>query len=124
MGTPVVTLHADHLHVKLDKAASIQTLSGDIVVPYSTVRAVDVAPPTWPPPFTLWRVGTHMPGVVARGRFGDSWRGLRRFLWIDRRTTRALRLRLEGHPQYQEIVLDVRDAEDLREGIEARRGKR
>ena len=124
MAAPVMTLHEDHLHLRLDRMASVLTVSGDLVVPYSTIESVDVVPPEWPPAFTPWRVGTHFPGLVAKGRFGRSFRGPRRFLWLERGTTRVLRLRLRGHPTYEEIALDVPDAEPLREALEARRGKR
>lgn len=124
MGTPTVDLQDDHLRVTLDPMASIITVSGDLVVPYSTVESVEVVPPEWPPFFPPWRVGTHMPGFVAKGRFGRSFRGPRRFLWLERGTTRVLRLRLQGHPIYEEVALDVPDAEALRDAIEARRAKR
>ena len=120
MASPTVELHDDHLRVKLDTMASVTALTGDLVVPYSTVAAVDVAPPEWPPFLPAWRVGLHLPNVVARGRFRASWRGPQRFLWFDRKTTRALRLRLEGHPAYAEIALDVPDAETLRDAVAAR----
>ena len=124
MAAPVVTLHEDHLHVKLDRMASIAALSGDLVVPYSQVAAVDVVAPEWPPAFPLWRVGTYLPRLVAKGRFRASWRGPQRFLWLDRTTSRVLRLQLQGHPSYAEVALDVPDAERLRDAIEARRAKR
>jgi hypothetical protein len=124
MGTPTLALHDDHLRVKLDRTASIATLSGDILVPYTTIASVDVVAPEWPPFFPPWRVGIHMPGFVARGTFGRSFRGRRRFLWFDRKTRRVLRLRLEGHARFEEISLDLPDAERMRDEIDARRAKR
>lgn len=124
MGTPTVEMHDDHLRVTLDPMASVVTLSGDIVVPYSTLDAVEVVPPAWPPPFTPWRVGVHVPGWVAKGRFGRSFRGPRRFLWMERGTTRVLRLGLRGHPVYEEVSLDLPDAEALRDAIAGRMPKR
>lgn len=125
MGTPKVEVNEDHLRIRLDRIASITTLTGDVVVPYSSIASVEVGPPEWPPFFPAWRVGVHMPpAFVAKGRFASSFRGPRRFLWLERRTTRVLRLRLAGHPQFSEVQLDVPDAEALRERIESRRGKR
>lgn len=120
MGTPVVELQDDHLRVRLDAVASVTALSGDLVVPYSTVESVDVVAPEWPSAFPAWRVGLHLPGVVAKGRFASSWRGPRRFLWLDRRTRRVLRLRLRGHPQLGEVALDVPDAEALADSLRTR----
>lgn len=124
MGTPTVTLFDDHLRVNLDRVASITTLSGDIVVPYSTITSVDVVAPEWPPFFPPWRVGLHMPGFTAKGTFGRSFRGPRRFLWFERKTQRVLRLRLADHPRFEEISLDVPNAELLRGDVETRRAKR
>lgn len=124
MGTPTLELNEDHLRVRLDRAASITMLTGDVVVPYSTLASVDVVAPEWPPFLPRWRVGLHLPGIVARGRFGASFRGPRRLLWFDRTTTRVLRLRLAGHPQLSEVAIDVPNAEEMRARIEGRRGKR
>ena len=124
MGTPTVEVNEDHLRVRLDRMASVTTLTGDIVVPYSSLASVDVVPPEWPPWFPAWRVGTHLHKVVAKGRFGASWSGPKRFLWFDRKTARVLRLRLADHPAFSEIQLDVPDAEQVRERIETRRAKR
>ena len=124
MAAPTLDLRDDHLRVTLDTMASVMAVSGDLVIPYSSIQSVDVVAPEWPPAFTPWRVGTHFPGLVAKGRFGRGFRGLRRFLWLERGTTRVLRLRLQGHPVYEEISLDVPDAEGLRAAIEARLAKR
>lgn len=124
MGTPTLELNEDHLRVKLDRMASVTTLTGDVVVPYSTLATVDVVAPEWPPFLPPWRVGLHLPGVVAKGRFAAGFRGPQRLLWFDRNARRVLRLRLAGHPQFGEIALDVPDAESLRERIESRRSKR
>lgn len=124
MGTPTIDLLDDHVRVKLDRMASVATWSGDLTVPYSTIREVDVVAPEWPPFLPLWRVGVHLPNVVAKGRFRSSFRGPSRFLWIDRKTERVLRLRLEGHPQISEVSLDLPDAEALRDEIAKRTGKR
>lgn len=124
MGTPLVDLLDDHVRVKLDRMASIATLSGDLTIPYSTVREVDVVAPEWPPFLPLWRVGVHVPGVVAKGRFRSSFREPTRFLWLDRKSQRVLRMRLDGHPQLSEVALDVPDAESLRDQIAKRLGRK
>lgn len=124
MGTPTLELNEDHVRVRLDRMASVTALTGGVVIPYSTLASVDVVRPEWPPFLPAWRVGLHVPGVVARGRFRASFRGPQRFLWFDRRTARVLRLRLAGHPDYAEVSLDLPDAEETAMRIEARRGKR
>lgn len=124
MGVPTFELNEDHLRVKLDAMGSVTALTGDLVIPYSTIASVDVVPPEWPPWFPAFRVGMHVHKVVAKGRFGPAWTGPKKFLWFDRKSARVLRIRLAGHASLSEVQVDVPDAEALQARIEARRGKR
>lgn len=114
---PTYEFHHDHLLVKLDPRASVVGIAGSFLVPYSTVASAEIVEPEIPGLFDQWLHGLHVPGRVARGRFID-WRGKRRFLWIDTRTPRALRLTLRGHPAYDELLIDVPDPESSLQRVE------
>lgn len=120
MADPVYELNADHLRVKLDPASRILGVAGSFVVPYSTVAQAEVVEPKVPGIFDQWLHGLHLPGKVARGRF-IGWKGRRRFLWFDAKTTRALRLELRGHPAYDEVLVDIPDPDAALKRIEAAR---
>lgn len=109
MSPPRVEIHTDHLLIKLEGVDRVAAMKGSLVVPYSTIASAAVASPEWPAVVTPWRLGTHLPGVVAKGTFRE-WNGRRRFLDIDRGTKHALKLQLHGHPDYDEVELDVADA--------------
>lgn len=104
MREPTVEFTQDHILVTLDRTTKLVTLAGSFTIPYSTIQQWSVGAPRIPGISDQWLHGLHMPGVVAKGRF-LGWRGERRFLWLDRTTTRALVLHLVGHPQYDDVVL-------------------
>lgn len=118
-----VALHDDHLSVELDPLARLVGMSAGFVVPFSTIRDMRATMPDVPGLGEHWFTSLYIPGFVARGRF-ISWSGRRRFFWLDSRSRAVLHLRLEGHPDYDEVVLDVPDPEGILEAIEASRGAR
>lgn len=117
---PHVEFTQDHILVSLDRWTKLATISGSFAVPYSTVRDASVAQPRIPGVTDQWLHGLHVPGVVAKGRF-LGWKGERRFLWIERNTTRALVLKLVGHPSYDEVVLGSQEADAWLKRLEAAR---
>lgn len=117
---PRVEFTQDHILVELDRMTKLVTVAGTFTVPYSTIQQAEVGEPKIPGIMDQWLHGLHMPGVVAKGRF-LGWRGERRFLWIERNSTRALKLRLVGHPQYDEIVLSSAEADAWLARLEAAR---
>ncbi|HET6403382.1 MAG TPA: hypothetical protein VFH78_01940 [Candidatus Thermoplasmatota archaeon] len=120
LSDPQIEFTQDHILVRLDRWTKLATLSGSFTVPYSTVRDAEVVAPKIPGVTEQWFHGLHVPGVVAKGRF-LGWKGERRFLWIERGTTRALRLRLIAHPNYDEVVLGSQDADAILKKLEAGR---
>jgi len=120
LSDPQIEFTQDHILVRLDRWTKLATLSGSFTVPYSTVRDAEVVAPKIPGVTEQWFHGLHVPGVVAKGRF-LGWKGERRFLWIERGTTRALRLRLIAHPNYDEVVLGSQDADAMLKKLEAGR---
>ena len=120
LNDPQIEFTQDHILVSLDKWTKLATVSGSFAIPYSTVRDASVIAPTIPGIADQWLHGLHMPGVVAKGRF-LGWKGERRFLWVERTTTRALQLKLIGHPNYDEVVLGSQDADAMLKRLEAAR---
>lgn len=117
MAAPTYEFHHDHLLVKLDPRASIVGFAGSVLVPYSTVATAEIVEPKIPGIFDQWLHGLHVPGRIAHGRFID-WKGKRRFLWIEGKTPRALRLTLRGHPSYDELLIDVPEPDAALKRIE------
>lgn len=114
---------SDHLVVRLVGPSVLASLRRNIVIPYSDIREVLIEEPRWPSIVKEWRIGTHLPGVVAQGLF-STWNGKhRRFLHFDRNTTRALTLRLEGHPDFHEVSVEVRDPEAAQKELLNRAGR-
>lgn len=120
LADPHIEFTQDHILVTLDRWTKLATLSGSFTIPYSTIRDASVAPPRIPGITEQWLHGMHVPSVVAKGRF-LGWKGERRFLWIDRTTTRALTLKLMGHPNYDLVVLGSADADAMLKRLEASR---
>lgn len=120
LSDPRIEFTQDHVLVTLDRWTKLATLSGSFTIPYSTVRDAAVEAPKIPGVTEQWFHGLHVPGVVAKGRF-LGWKGERRFLWIERTTTRALRITLAAHPNYDEVVLGSQDADAMLKKLEAAR---
>lgn len=124
MSKPAVEVLNDHLKISFHGVDVAIGLVRSIVVPFSTIASADVAPPTWPKLTEAFGAGLRAPPLVLKGSIGKMLGPWDRFYWQDRRTDRVLRLRLVGHPRYQEINLDVEDPDALLERIEVQRGKK
>jgi len=112
--------YADHFLVRMVGPAALTSLKRAIVVPYSDVAAAQAKAPEWPAIFSN-RVGLHAPKFAVSGLFMD-WRFQHhRFLHFDRNTSTALWLDLNGHPDYEQVVIAVRDAEAAAAEIMRRR---
>lgn len=124
LADPSIEFTEDHILVTLDRWTKLATLSGSFTIPYSTIRDATVEVPKIPGVTEQWFHGLHVPGVIAKGRF-LGWKGERRFLWADRTTTRALRLKLTAHPNYDEVVLGSAEADAWLKRLDvARKGYR
>lgn len=115
---------SDHLLVRLVGGTTLSSLRRTIVVPYSDIRSVEVEAPRWPSMLKEWRIGTHFPDVVAHGVF-IPWKGgrPRRFLHFNKGTQRVLTIHLEGHPDHDEISVEVRDPDAARKELSRLAGK-
>lgn len=100
---------SDHLVVRLVGSSVLTTVRRSVVVPYSSLRRVDVESPRWPSVWKEWRIGTHVPGQIAHGLFVAWSGGHRRFVHFDKKTERVLTIHLEGHPDFHEVSVEVRD---------------
>lgn len=120
LSDPQIEFTQDHILVSLDRWTKMATLSGSFTIPYSTIRDARVEAPKIPGVTEQWFHGLHIPGVVAKGRF-LGWKGERRFLWVERNTTRALVMKLIAHPNYDEVVLGGPDADAMLKRLEAAR---
>lgn len=111
---------SDHLVVRLVGRSVLTTVRRNVVVPYSDIRRVDVESPRWPSMFKEWRIGTHIPNVIAHGLF-VTWNGAqKRFLHFERDTARVLTIHLDGHPDFTEISVEVREPEAAQKELAAR----
>lgn len=111
-----VEVHDDHLLVKLEGLHGVGAFRRSLVVPYSTISSASIESPHWPGLVDNVRVGTFVPRVLALGAV-RTWQGERRLYDIDRSTTQALTLRLEGHPEFDRVELDVQDAARVVEAV-------
>lgn len=118
--SPHIQLAQDHLTVQFEGLGAAAHMRRSIVIPFSTMTRVDVGAPEWPPLVRAWRVGTHLPGITARGTF-VGWQGRRTFYSIDRRTKEALTMHLREHPDFDEVTLDVPDPRGTLQRIEEHR---
>lgn len=108
MKPAAVEFHSDHLVVQMEGIHAVETMRRAVVIPYSTIGNAAVREPKWPGLVDNYRMGSFVPGVVARGTFVE-WNGRRRFLDIGRDTKAAFTLELEGHPEFNEVAVDLPD---------------
>ena len=110
----------DHLVVRLVGRSILSSVRRNVLVPYSDIQAVRIEAPQWPHLFKEWRVGTHVPNWIAHGLFSTWDLSRRRFLHFDRDTTRVLTLVLNGHPDFDEISVEVRDPDAAEKELAAK----
>lgn len=114
---------SDHLVLRLVGRSVITAVRRNVVVPYSDIRRADVESPRWPSMLREWRIGTHIPNLIAHGLFA-TWNGAqKRFLHFDRETTRVLTIHLDGHPDFTEISVEVREPEAAQKELSTRAGR-
>lgn len=108
MTHPRLAFGADHLLVELPGAEGVLSAKRHLILPYSTIDRAALEAPHWPALLDV-KLGTALPGYVAKGSFrrGEE----RRFLHFDRGAGEVLTLRLAGHPEFDEVELDVDDPE-------------
>jgi hypothetical protein len=111
---------SDHLVVRLVGRSVVTSIRRNIVIPYSDIRRVEVEPPRWPSMWKELRVGTHFPGVIAHGLFTSWDLKHKRFVHFDKGSSRVLTLRLEGHPDFQEVSVEVRDPDAAQKELSGR----
>jgi hypothetical protein len=100
---------SDHVVLRLVGSSFLTSARRSVVIPYSDIRRVDVESPRWPSLWKEWRIGTHVPGQIAHGLFA-TWNGAqKRFLHFDRGSERVLTIHLDGHPDFTEVSVEVRD---------------
>ena len=114
---------SDHLLVRLVGSSVLTSLRRSVVIPYSDIASAEVEPPRWPSMIKEWRIGTHLPHVIAHGLF-STWDGKhKRFLHYDRDTTRVLTIHLQGHPDFHEVSVEVRDPDAAQKELGSRAGR-
>lgn len=115
-----VEYYSDHVVFRMVGPAAVSSLRRTVLVPYSRIREARVERPPWPSMVREWRVGAHVPGLLASGYFSTWDRRRRRFLHFDRGASHVLTLALEGHPSYDEVSLQLADPEAARKELDAR----
>ena len=114
---------SDHLVVRLVGSSILTAVRRNIVIPYSDIRRVDVESPRWPSLVKDWRIGTHWPDKIAHGLFVAWNGGNKRFLHFDGKTDRVLTLHLEGHPDFHEVSVEVREPSAAQQELSKRAGR-
>ncbi|HUR68778.1 MAG TPA: hypothetical protein VM370_05985 [Candidatus Thermoplasmatota archaeon] len=118
---PVALDHrSDHLLIRLVGPSVLTSVRRSVVVPYSDIQRVDVESPRWPSLLRDWYVGTHLPSLIAHGVFVAWAGGHRRFLHFERDTERVLTSHLVGHPDHQEVGVEVRETDAARDELAKR----
>jgi len=87
-----------------------------LVVPYSTIAFGGRSKsPNGPGVARLCGRERNLPGRLALGTFKAGWTSGRAgpFLDLHRGTTQPLKLKLDGHPEYDEVELDVPSAGEV-----------
>lgn len=110
----------DHLLVRLVGRSALTAARRNLVLPYSDIVGAQVEPPRWPSFVKEWSIGTHLPRIIAHGYFSTWNAKQRRFLHIDRDTQRVLTIRLEGHPDLDEVSVEVNDPDAAQKEIAGR----
>ena len=121
MRDPRVELRSDHLLVHLEGPAAALAPHRDVVIPFSDIVDARAEPPQWPSATGQWQIATYLPGVVAVGDFHE-WDGKRRLLAFDRSTKETLTIKLNGHPSFDEISVQVEGAAALADQLAQRSG--
>lgn len=111
---------SDHLVLRLVGNSVLTALRRNVVVPYSDIQRVDVESPRWPSMIREWHIGTHLPNVIAHGLFSTWDMKHKRFVHFNKGTTRVLTLWLDGHPDFQEISVEVRDPDAAQKELASR----
>ena len=111
---------SDHLVVRLVGRSVLTALRRNVVIPYSDVKDARIEAPRWPSVVKEWRVGTHFPRLIAHGLFSTWDMKTKRFLHFEKDTARVLTIVLEGHPDFQEVSVGVRDPEAAQKEILSR----
>lgn len=111
---------SDHLVMRLVGRSVITAVRRNVVIPYSAIRSVEIEAPRWPSMIKEWRIGTHIPNLIAHGLFSTWDMKQKRFIHFDKDTTRVLTLRLEGHPDLHEVSVEVRDPEAAQKELASR----
>jgi len=114
---------SDHLVLRMVGRSVFSALRRNVVIPYSDIREALVEEPRWPSMIKEWRVGTHMPGLIAHGFFSSWDLKQKRFLHFGKETRRVLTLRLDGHPDFHEVSVEVRDPDAAQKEIASRIGR-
>lgn len=112
MNASRVEIRDDHLLIRFDGPAGVAAMRRSLVVPYSTIASAGVEKPHWPGVLDV-RAGVNVPHRLAIGSFKGWTSGERRLLDLHRGTTQALKLKLDGHPEYDEVELDVPSAGEV-----------
>jgi hypothetical protein len=107
MAKPTVEAHADHAIVRFSRTDKVLGVTGDIVIPYSTIERAEVGAPEWPSWRHAFGMGLRAPRLIVKGRIGKLLGPFDRFYWQDRGTTQTLKLWLHGHPKLREVHLDL-----------------
>lgn len=114
---------SDHLVVRLVGSSVLTSARRSVVIPYSAITAVEVEAPRWPSLVKEWRLGTHMPGLIAHGLFQTWDAKQKRFLHFERKTARVLTIKLAGHPDFTEVSVEVREPDAAQKELLNRAGR-
>jgi hypothetical protein len=107
----------DELVVMLSRAEKAESIHGDLRMPMSSVRSVEVVEDPFHEVHGLRYRGTRLPGRLAVGSFVGSIEDRplgRTFAAVHHDTPRGIRVRLEGE-SFDQLIIGVEDPEGVKD---------
>ncbi|MHB8189512.1 MAG: hypothetical protein ACYDHP_03620 [Ferrimicrobium sp.] len=105
-----VFVDGEILFIELSAVEKLESIHGEIHVPISSIRSIEVVEDALSAVHGLRSPGTGVPGLIAvgtyRGRAGSM------FAVVHHDTPRGIRIRLEG-ADFDELLIGVADPEEL-----------
>jgi hypothetical protein len=111
-----IIIEGENLVLKLSKLEAIASVHGDVAVPLSSLRSVEVLDDAHEPADHGFKVGERLPGHSEMGRVFSE--GKRLFVEVHHSTPRGLRITF-ADAGFDEWIVGVTDPESMAETLRA-----
>jgi hypothetical protein len=111
-----LTRDGQDLVVVLSQVEKVESVHGDVRVPMSSVRAVDVVEDAAHAVPGLKVIGSGWPGRFAIGTYSGGPDDLKTFAAVHHDHPRGLRVQLDGD-RFDQLVISCEDPEAMRESL-------